>query len=222
MQDFLLVILYYGVREMMLVKMLYVDACVRGGESRTARLADAFLDTCRSLTPNLSVKVHRLTDMAMKPLDAATLAMKEALCDARAWEHPFLRAAVEFQSADVVVIAAPYWDLSFPSMLKVWVEHMYVRNLTFRYENDRCIGLCRARESVYITTSGSPIGDHDWGAGYMKAVLSMMGIPGFTSIRAEALDLAESDAEAILRAAEQQAEQAARSLAMRLTGGTAP
>ena len=203
------------------MKMLYVDACVRGTASRTARLAEAFLKECRRLLPDMRVTTHRLADMGLRPIDADTLAMKESLCDRRAWDDPFLRPAVDFQSADVVVIAAPYWDLSFPSALKVWVENVYARNLTFRYEDDRCIGLCKGRESVYITTAGSPIGENDWGTGYIKAVLTTLGIPGFTALRAEALDLENRDAVAIMGEAERQAVMAARQLAARLTSGGA-
>lgn len=203
------------------MKLLYVDACVRGEASRTARLADVFLKECRRLMPDMTVTVQRLSEMGLKPIDARTLTMKEALCDRHAWDDPFLQTAAAFQEADVVLVAAPYWDLSFPSQLKVWVENVYVRNLTFRYEDDRCIGLCRGRESVYITTAGSPIGENDWGAGYMKAVLTTLGIPAFTAIRAEALDLAGRDAAAIIRDAEQRAVQAARKLALRLTNGGA-
>lgn len=169
--------------------------------------------------PDLSVTVQHLCEMKLRPIDRATLAMREALCDREAWDDPFLETAVAFQAADIVVIAAPYWDLSFPSLLKVWVENVYVRNLTFRYENDRCIGLCRGRESVYITTAGSPIGAQDWGTGYIRAVLAMLGIPGFTAVKAEALDLAGRDVAAIMQAAEERAVIAACELAARLNGG---
>lgn len=203
------------------MKLLYVDACVRGDASRTRRLADVFLRECRRLLPGLNMTVQRLCEMNLRSVDAETLAMKEALCDRRAWDDPFLRAAVDFQSADIVVIAAPYWDLSFPSLLKIWVENVYVRNLTFRYEDDRCIGLCRGRESVYLTTAGSPIGGHDWGTGYMRAVLTTLGVPGFTSVKAEALDLEGRDADAIMREAEQRAIRTAHELAARFTGAAA-
>ena len=204
------------------MKLLYVDACVRGDESRTRRLADVFLTECRRLLPGLTVTVHDLNGMDLRPIDAATLAMKEALCDRRAWDDPFLRPAVGFQAADVVVIAAPYWDLSFPSELKVWVENVYVRDLTFRYDDDRCIGLGRGRESVYLPPAGRPIGENDWGTGYMQAVLTTLGIPGFTAVRAEALDLDGRDVEAIMAEAEQRAILAARELAARLTGVAEP
>lgn len=195
---------------------LFVNACPRGEESRTLRLARAFLEALCSQCPSLTIAEHDLTRMNLHSVDRTTLIMKEALCDRRAWEDPYLAPAVAFQQADVVVIAAPYWDLSFPSILKVWVENVYVRNLTFRYENDKPIGLCQGRESVYITTAGSPIGDNDWGARYMRAVLTTLGIPRFTSLCAEALDLEGSDCDAIMERALAEARDAGGALANRL------
>lgn len=195
---------------------LFVNACPRGEESRTLHLARVFLKELCNQCPSLMMTEHDLTQMHLHSVDKTTLQMKEALCDRRAWDNPYLAPAVAFQQADVVVIAAPYWDLSFPSILKVWVENVYVRNLTFRYENDKPIGLCRGRESVYITTAGSPIGDNDWGALYMRAVLTTLGIPRFTSLRAEALDLEGSDCKTILERAEFEARAAGAAVAKRL------
>lgn len=183
------------------MRVLFVNSCPRGEESRTLRLARAFLDHL----PGAEIIVHDLPCMGIKPMDGETLALREPICDARAWDDPFVAPAVQFQQADMVVIAAPYWDLSFPSMLKVWVEHMWVRNLTFHYEDDRCVGMCRAEKCVYITTSGSPIGENDWGTVYIRAVMEALGVKGFAAIKAEALDLDSTDTEAILSEAETRA-----------------
>lgn len=198
------------------MKLLFVNACPRGAASRTLRLAETFLDAFVQEKPDTTIIRHDLPKMGLRPVDAATLARKEALCDERKWSDPLFAPVLDFQSADAVVIAAPYWDLSFPAILKIWVENMYVRNLTFYYDNDRPVGLCRGCEAVYITTAGSPIGANDWGAGYMQAVLTTLGIPRFTAIRAEALDLDSTDAEAVLAEAEMAAKTAAKQLAARL------
>lgn len=199
------------------MKLLFVDACPRGEASRTLRLARVFTEELSYACPGLEIVEHCLPSMGLCPENAEVLALKEALCDQQAWEHPLLRVGRELREADAVAVAAPYWDLSFPSMLKVWVEHAYVRNLTFCYEADRCIGLCRGREAAYITTAGSPIGQEDWGTGYIRAVLRTLGNPGFTVVKAEALDLEGRDAEAIVREAEQTARREARLMARRLT-----
>lgn len=200
------------------MNILFVNACIRGEDSRTLRLAKAFLRALEAAAPGVCITEHNLPAMGLTPVDAQTLARKETLCDARAWNDELFAPAVAFQQADAVVIAAPYWDMSFPSMLKIWVEHMYVRNLTFHYVNDQSVGLCKGGEAVYITTAGSPIGPYDWGTGYVRDVMKVLGIPGFACIKAEALDLAGRDVQAIMQDACTQAEAQGRALAGRLLG----
>lgn len=197
-------------------EVLFVNACVRGEASRTLRLSKAFLDTLSAACPRVEIIHQELNTMGLRPVDMETLNCKEALCDQLAWDHPLFAPAVDFQQADAVVIAAPYWDMSFPAIPKVWVENMYVRNLTFKYVNDKSVGLCRGKEAVYITTAGSPIGEHDWGTMYIRDVLKVLGIPGFAEVKAEALDLAGRDVAAIMADAEAKAVQAARQLAKKL------
>ncbi len=194
------------------MKLLFVNACPRGKDSRTLRLARAFLKTLTALMP-CEVTEETLYPATLAPVDAALLGRKEALCDRRAWDDPLFAPAVRLQAADLVVIAAPYWDLSFPSALKLWVEHCYVRNLTFHYEGSRCVGMCRGARAVYLTTAGSPIGENDWGAGYMRAVLKALGVARFTALSAQGLDLIENDAEALLGAAMARAAALAEEIA---------
>lgn len=199
-----------------MAKVLFVNACVRGEASRTLELARVFLDTLHRELPDIEITTQDLTTMGLRSVDMDTLTQKEALCDQHVWEDPLFAPAVTFQQADAVVIAAPYWDMSFPSILKVWVENMYVRNLTFKYVNDQSVGLCRGKETVYITTAGSPIGEHDWGTAYIRDVMHVLGIPGFSEVKAEALDLAGRDAAAIMTDARLRALQAAQELAKKL------
>ena len=110
-------------------------------------------------------------------------------------------------------LGAPYWDLSFPAALKIWVENIYVRNLTFRYTPEgEPVGLAQGKQAVYITTAGSPVGENDWGAGYMRAVLTTLGIPEFRSIRAEGIDIQGWDVQGILRRAEAEVRAAGAAL----------
>lgn len=197
------------------MKVLFVNACPRGEASRTLRLARTFMAELQNCAPDVQLTEHCLTQMQLQPIGMDEINLREPLCDADDWSHPFLRPAVEFHQADVIVFAAPYWDLSFPSILKVWVENIYVRNLNFRYENDRWIGLAQGKESVYIATAGSPVGDNDWGAMYMQAVMKSLGVEGFTSIRAEGIDLQGCNVEETLARAEEDARQAACQLAKR-------
>lgn len=194
------------------MRLLFVNACIRGPElSRTHALCRAFLEEARKANPALEILEHDLTRMGLRPVDASTLVRKEALADARCWQDPLLRPGYDFAHADAVLIGAPYWDLSFPAALKIWVENVYVRNLTFRYTPaGEPVGLARGRLAVYVSTAGSPVGENDWGTGYMRAVLATLGIPVFRSIRAEGIDIQGWDQQGILRRAEEEAREAGR------------
>ena len=44
--------------------------------------------------------------------------------------------AHEVAQADLVVIGAPYWDLTFPAALKVYLEWASMLGITFRYAQE--------------------------------------------------------------------------------------
>ncbi len=198
------------------MELLYVDACPRGDASRTKALAEALLKALLREHPGLTVNRHVLAEMGLRDMNARRLTEKESLCDRAAWADPMLRAGAEFRRADAVLIAAPYWDLSFPSVLKTWVENIWVRGLTFVYREDRPVGLARGKAAVYVTTAGSHMAGHDWGTLYMEDVLKTLGIRDFRAVRAEALDLDSSDPDAILAEAARDADDAGRWLARQL------
>ena len=109
----------------------------------------------------------------------------------------------DFASADTIVIAAPYYDLSFPAMLKQYFEQINVLGLTFTYsEAGVPTGLCKAKKLYYITTAGGPILSDDYGFGYVKALANIFyGIRDVYQIKAEGLDIVGADVEAIHKAA---------------------
>ena len=95
----------------------------------------------------------------MEPLNRTTLQKRERLLREGELDDPMFRYAKQFAEADEIVIAAPFWDLSFPAKLKIYMEQITVSGITFRYINGRPSGLCRAKRLTYITTSGGPILD---------------------------------------------------------------
>ena len=60
----------------------------------------------------------------------------------------------QFKDYDFIILATPFWDLSFPSILKVYIEKLCVNNLTFKYENNKEYGLCKLSKFMLIATSG--------------------------------------------------------------------
>ena len=179
-------------------KILFIDAAVRAG-SRTRRLAEYLIGKLNGEPERLVLETSGL-----KPLTGETLAWRDD-CIARGdYADGFFRFAHQLAEADTVVIAAPFWDGSFPSMLKVYIENVSVSGLTFRYTADGIPqGLCRAKRLFYVTTAGGAIYNDAYGYGYIRdTVTTMFGIPETHLIKAENLDLWGADPEKILSDAE--------------------
>ena len=128
---------------------LFVNACVRKG-SRTKQLADRFLATKKQ-----PIAEVRLEDVAFPRVDEAFLKKRDELIHSGKYDDETFALARQFAEADEIVIAAPYWDLSFPSSLKQYLEQINVVGVTFRYADDGVPeGLCKAERLTYVTTAG--------------------------------------------------------------------
>jgi len=194
------------------LRLICIDACPRNRDvSRTWQLMDAFLQEYKKAFPQASITVTRLADEGLVPFFHNDVLLRESLIDGGHFDHPMFRWAREFASADHIAVAAPYWDLSFPAILKVYVENIFVRNLTFRYTvKGEPVGLCRGQRLLYITTAGSPIGAQDLGFLYIRAAVGMLGVKVFDRVSAEGIDIQGRDVQAIMDKARSQARQAAR------------
>ena len=175
---------------------LYINCCVRE-ESRTHRLAAEVLRRLGGEVAELKLYEEKLL-----PLDRERLERRTALIEQGDYSDGMFDYAKQFSAADTVVIAAPYWDLSFPAPLKTYIENIYVTGLVSEYGEDGMPrGLCKAERLIYVTTAGGPY-DPTYSFGYLKSLAqNFFGIPRVSLVKAEMLDIVGNDAEAILRRA---------------------
>ena len=190
----------------MMNSILFVDACMRGREvSRTWQLSESFLSACQARWPEAEIRRRDLTDSALPPLTAALAEERDRRFQNQP-QDPMFDPAWEMQKADLVVIAAPYWDLSFPSALKVYLEWASVLGITFHYTQEGAQeGLCRADQLVYITTAGGPLEGQNFGFDYVRGLGRMFGIPNAHCLSAQGLDIWGSDPQALLAKAREEA-----------------
>ncbi len=179
---------------------LFINACPRQ-DSRTKLLADYLLHQLKG-----TVHERKLTQTSLSPLTEETLTQRGTLIDQGNFNHPLCTLAKEFAAANTLVIAAPFWDLSFPAILKLYIEHINIVGITFAYHADgRPYGLCKARKLYYVTTAGGPIVNDAYGYGYIQALAqNFYGIPHIYCIKAENLDIKNANVEDILRQAKKE------------------
>ena len=178
---------------------LFINACVRK-ESRTRRLAEQLLEKLDKPYEEI-----RLNEIAFPVVDEDFLMMRDRLIAAQDFQNPVFALARQFANAETVVIAAPFWDLSFPAALKQYVEQINVVGVTFRYGEDGVpVGLCRADRLFFVTTAGGCYVPEAFGFGYIKALAqNFYGIGDVRKIEAAGLDIVGADVGAIMGAAEE-------------------
>jgi len=181
------------------MKVLFIDACARK-ESRTRRLAGCYLKKLGEAYEEV-----RLFDVEFPAADEAFLKRRDGFISEGDYSDRMFDLAKQFAAADEIVIAAPFWDLSFPAALKQYLEQINVLGITFRYSPQGVPeGLCRAEKLTYVTTAGGNYVPEEFGFGYVRALAQgYYGIQDVRLIQAAGLDIEGADAEAIMRTAEE-------------------
>ena len=112
--------------------------------------------------------------------------------DLRDYQNPngkVAEIAKEFASYDRYIFVSPMWNLSVPSGMKAYIDHLVIPQVTFTYENrePKPVGLIKNKKALFITTSGghfgvAPMNEWDHNVLYMKHILDHIGIEDFTPL----------------------------------------
>ena len=109
---------------------LYINACVRY-DSRTAELASYLIDKIRK--PFTEIRLHEID---FPVVDEAFINRRNEMVWNKDFDDPLCFWAKQFAEADTIIIAAPFWDLSFPAALKQYFEQINVLGVTFVYNEE--------------------------------------------------------------------------------------
>ena len=165
-------------------KLLYIDACIRNEESRTKRIATPIVEV---LQEKYDVDTLVLNELNLE-------LVKEELIRKRnngEIDSLVMAWAEMVRDADRIVIAAPFWDMSFPAALKVFFELCSVFDVTFKSDDKTCFGNCKAEKMLFITTRGMdiPTGDVlEQATPYLKALSWLWGIGPLQVVAAQNMD----------------------------------
>lgn len=195
---FIILTVYWAAKERQFLNhILYINACIKDN-SRTNTLAAEVLKYLQGTIFELN-----LAKEGIKYLDKNTLEHREQCIAEKYFSSPDFKYAKQFADADIIVLAAPYWDLSFPAIVKIYIELVSVCGITFLYKTDGVPkGLCRAKKLIYVTTAGGVIGKYNFGFDYIEALAkNLYGIEKVLFFKAEGLDVYQSDVNAIIQEA---------------------
>lgn len=120
----------------------------------------------------------------------------EALCD-------------QFRDADIYVLAAPMWSLSFPAPIKEYIDCVLQSGKTIAFEGEKPHGLLgnKRRVFIYVQASGGKI---PWiarsvlnkGLNYIHEIVKFIGIGTFEELLVDGTGTSESERQAAILSAE--------------------
>ncbi len=165
-------------------KLLYIDACIRDEQSRTKRIATPVVEALR--------QKYEVQTLVINDLDLS-IVKKELITKRNNGEvdPQVMFWAESVRDADRIVIAAPFWDMSFPAALKNFFELCSIFDVTFKSDDKTCYGNCKAEKLLYITTRGMDINTGDaleQASPYLKAISWLWGIGPLEVVSAQNMD----------------------------------
>jgi len=178
-------------------KILHIISSPRGQASFSIKLGNAIIEQLKAAYPGSTVQVRDLTQTPFPHLEEATLAAFHTPAEQHTPESREAlknsdEAIAELMVADMIVIGAPLWNFSIPSVLKAWIDHIARAGVTFKYSEAGAEGLVKGK-TVYVAMasggvySSGPYQVYDFVSTYLKSVLGFMGMTDLKVFRAEGL-----------------------------------
>lgn len=169
-------------------KLVIIDSCMRA-ESRTRRILNAAREV---LSTRYDIEIIDVNAAGLLPLTPEGLEERTS----GIVPEQTLSLAKTIAAADRLVVAAPFWDMSFPATLKAFFENMSLYGVTFEDNGHTCVGLCKCKKVMYITTRGMDVetgSPREQGSSYLMALSTLWGLGEVTTVAAKNLDYLSTD-----------------------------
>lgn len=197
-------------------KILYIKANAKPeGQSRTYKISDNFIEEYKRNNPEDEIITLDLYKEGIDFLREEDLEVISSPKTEESKNNPILKYAYQFAEADKYVIAAPMWNLSFPAILKAYIDYITMAGITFKYTEEGPVGLCHNKKAVFITSRGGeyskgPAEEFEMGERYLRTLLAFFGVIDFQRVAAENVDVIGADVESIIEEAINNAKNIAK------------
>lgn len=196
-------------------KVLYIKANAKPeGASRTFKISDKFIETYKEYHPDDEVITLDLYKENLRFLTEEDVALHNVK-PGEGENHPVLKYAYQFLEADKLIIAAPFWNLSFPAILKAYLDYVTVGGITFEYTSQGPVGLCKGKKAIHFVTRGGayseePLSSFELGDRYLRTLFGFLGIRDFTTVALENMDRSSTNVELVIANAIETAKEKAK------------
>jgi len=176
------------------MKLLQIDSSARAG-SVTRRLTAKFAGEWKTSHPTGELVYRDLStttlplitdDWSATQIDPSKLSPSQ-----RNYLATSETLIEEVLAADIIVIGAPMYNFTIPSLLKAWIDQIVRVGKTVAYGSNGPKGLLGNRKIVVITArggayeKGSPYESFDFQEPYLRHIFGFVGLTDVTFIHAE-------------------------------------
>ncbi|MDH5232915.1 MAG: NAD(P)H-dependent oxidoreductase [Gammaproteobacteria bacterium] len=179
-------------------QLLQINSSLFAETSVSNQIAKELLAQLAETMPQISISCRDIAAEGVPHLDAAYLQAINTPANEQtakqAQQSIYSQNLIdEVQAADILLIGAPMYNFSVPSVLKAWFDHIARAGITFEYTAEGPKGLLQNKTAYVITTRGGLHKDKasDTQVPYIKNMLAFLGIEDVHFIYAEGLNMGD-------------------------------
>ncbi|WGG46915.1 FMN-dependent NADH-azoreductase [Rossellomorea sp. DA94] len=96
----------------------------------------------------------------------------------------------QFIGADKYVFVTPFWNFSFPPVMKAYIDSVAVAGKSFKYTEQGPVGLLTDKKAIHIQARGGiysegPAAGMEMGHRYLSLIMQFFGVPSFEGVFVE-------------------------------------
>lgn len=214
-----------------MAKLLYITANPKPNSklSKGMQIGEVFLEEFKKVQPDIEIEQMHLYNMEIPEIDMDLLYARaklsfmgytfEQLSEAEQTKITKMhQLADRFIAADYYVFVTPLWNLGSPSIVKAFLDNLFIVGKTFKNTDHGPEGLLTGRKAIHIQTRGGiyttgPMAEFEFGDRFLTTALGFLGLELMDTVVAEGMDHFPKQTPEIMSKAKEQAALAAREMA---------
>lgn len=193
-----------------MTSILHIDSSAEGPDtSYSRRVSAALVQSLTTANPDARVTYRDVVKSPPPHIDGALRSSWMTTADQRspAQVEVVTRSEGyigELTAADVIVIGAPMYNFTIPTVLKAWIDHVLIAGQTFRYTPEGKVEGLVHRKKAYLALarggiySEGPAAALEHQESYLRGVLGFIGITDVEVVRVEGVGLGPDQARTAL------------------------
>lgn len=183
-------------------KVLYITANPKSADSSFSMAAGAaFIEKYKAVNPSDEVVVLDLFKSNIPFIDEDVFAgwgqLAQGVSFSDLTEAQQAKVArlgelnEEFINADKYVFVTPFWNFSYPPVMKAYLDAVSVANKSFKYTSEGVpVGLLTDKKAIHIQARGGyynqePMASLELGNRHIEVMMNFFGVPSFETLVVE-------------------------------------